>query len=53
MVAGQWLPNKLDKQISDGNLQGLMQDILFEINFDQAESFKLAAKIEGFRWHDL
>jgi len=47
VVAGQWLPNALDKQISDGSLQGLMQDVLFEINFDQAESFRLAARIEG------
>ena len=47
VVAGQWLPNTLDKQISEGSLQGLMQDVLFEINFDQAESFRLAARIEG------
>ena len=47
VIAGQWLPNTLDKQISDGSLQGLMQDVLFEINFDQAESFRLAATIEG------
>jgi uncharacterized protein (TIGR02099 family) len=47
VVAGQWLPNSLDKQISEGSLQGLMQDVLFEINFDQAESFRLAATIEG------
>ncbi|MDC1286559.1 YhdP family protein [Gammaproteobacteria bacterium] len=47
VVAGQWLPNALDKQISDGSLQGLMQDVLFEINFEQAESFRLSATIEG------
>ncbi|MCG6890718.1 MAG: TIGR02099 family protein [Gammaproteobacteria bacterium] len=47
VVAGQWLPNTLDKQISDGRLQGLMRNVLFEINFDQAETFRLAASIEG------
>ena len=46
-LAGQWLPNKLGDQISEGKLHGLLQDVLFEIDFDDVETFRLAAAVEG------
>ena len=46
-VAGQWLPNKLGEQISEGRLQGLLQDVLFEIDFDDVETFSLAAELKA------
>jgi len=46
-VAGQWLPNKLGEQILEGRLHGLLKDVLFEIDFDDVETFRLAAGIEG------
>ncbi len=47
VVAGQWLPDTIDQQISEGRLQGLLQDVLFEINLDEVETFRMAAKIKG------
>lgn len=47
VVAGQWLPNSIDQQISEGRLQGLLQDVLFEINLDEVETFRMAAKIKN------
>ena len=46
-IAGQWLPQKLGDQISEGKLRGLLQDVLFEIDFDDVETFRLAAAVKG------
>ena len=46
-LAGQWLPKNLGDQISEGKLHGLLRDVLFEIDFDDVETFRLAAAAEG------
>lgn len=44
VVAGQWLPNALSKQIAQGRLQGELQEMVFEMDFDQPELFRLGAR---------
>jgi len=47
VVAGQWLPNELNSQIAQGRLRGLLQEILFHMDFDRPELFRLAARVSG------
>ena len=44
-IAGQWLPAGMRSQILQGRLQGLLQDVIFEIDLDEAESFRLGAGV--------
>jgi uncharacterized protein (TIGR02099 family) len=46
-LAGQWLPKKFGDQISAGKLHGLLHDVLFEVDFDDVETFRLATAVEG------
>jgi uncharacterized protein (TIGR02099 family) len=48
-IAGQWLPAGLRSQILQGRLQGLLQDVIFEIDLDDAENFRLGARITDLR----
>ena len=45
VIAGQWLPAGVRSQILQGSLQGLLQDVIFEIDLDDAENFRLGAGI--------
>ncbi len=45
VVAGQWLPNALSQQIAQGRLQGELQDMVFEMDFDQPELFRFGARV--------
>jgi uncharacterized protein (TIGR02099 family) len=45
VIAGQWLPAGVRSQILQGSLQGLLQDVIFEIDLEQAENFRLGARI--------
>ena len=43
VVAGQWLPTELSDQIDRGGLQGELQELLVEIDFDRPESSRFSA----------
>ena len=45
VIAGQWLPAGVRSQILQGRLQGLSRDVIFEIDLDQPEDFRLGARI--------
>jgi len=47
VIAGQWLPAGVRSQIQQGRLQGLLQDVIFEIDLDQPENFRLGARVTG------
>ncbi len=47
VVAGQWLPNELNSQIAQGRLRGLLQEILFQMDFSRPEAFRLAARVSA------
>ena len=44
VVVGQWLPADVNREISQGRLQGVLQDILLSIDLEQPEDFRLGAR---------
>ena len=46
VVAGQWLPNTLNAQIGKGELQGLLQNLRFEMDFGHPELFRFATIVQ-------
>ena len=49
VVAGQWLPAKINQQISQGRLEGKLQDILLRIELERPEDFSFAVRASGVR----
>lgn len=47
VVAGQWLPAKINQQISEGHLNGELKDVLLRIDLDRPEQFLLGASARG------
>ncbi len=41
VIAGQWLPEKVARQIESGKLQGTLQDLSLEIELEQPENFRM------------
>ena len=46
-IAGQWLPTNVSQQIAQGSLQGLLRDVMFSIDLQRPEEFKLGAHAVG------
>ena len=46
-IAGQWLPTNVSQQIAQGSLQGLLRDVMFSIDLQRPEEFKLGAHAIG------
>jgi len=44
VVAGQWLPNGISEPIEQGKLQGLLQDLVFEMDLDQPQLARMAMR---------
>jgi uncharacterized protein YhdP len=40
-IAGQWLPANVNQQIAQGKLQGLLRDLVFSIDLERPEEFKI------------
>ena len=53
VIAGQWLPNTLASQIAQGKLEGQLRNVIFEINLQQVENFRLGANILDLSSHTL
>lgn len=49
VVAGQWLPAKINQQISQGRLEGKLQDLLLRVELERPEDFVFAARAIGVR----
>ena len=47
VVAGQWLPARVNEQISEGHLKGELKDVLLRIDLDRPEQFQLGASARG------
>ncbi|MBT8434878.1 MAG: hypothetical protein KJN95_09455, partial [Gammaproteobacteria bacterium] len=43
-IAGQWLPANVNQQIAQGKLQGLLRDLVFSIDLERPEEFKIAGQ---------
>ncbi|MDH3859159.1 MAG: hypothetical protein OEV07_14295, partial [Gammaproteobacteria bacterium] len=46
-IAGQWLPANVNQQIAQGSLQGLLRDVIFSIDLQRPDEFKLGAHAVG------
>lgn len=43
-IAGQWLPANVNQQIAQGKLQGLLRDMVFSIDLERPEEFKIGGR---------
>jgi uncharacterized protein (TIGR02099 family) len=43
-IAGQWLPANVNQQIAQGKLQGLLRDLVFSIDLERPEEFKIGGR---------
>jgi uncharacterized protein (TIGR02099 family) len=43
-IAGQWLPANINQQIAQGKLQGLLRDLVFSIDLERPEEFKIGGR---------
>ena len=43
-IAGQWLPANVNQQIAQGKLQGLLRDLVFNIDLQRPEEFKIGGQ---------
>ena len=43
-IAGQWLPADVNQQIAQGKLQGLLRDLVFSIDLERPEEFKIGGR---------
>jgi uncharacterized protein (TIGR02099 family) len=44
VVAGQWLPAEINRQIAGGRLDGELRDVFLHIDLDRPEQFQLGAR---------
>jgi len=49
VVAGQWLPAKVNQQIAQGKLEGRLQDVLFRVELERPENIYFASRASGLR----
>ncbi len=49
VVAGQWLPATLNKQIAQSKVEGLLRDVMFSIDLERPGEFKIAARATEVR----
>ncbi len=49
VVASQWLPSGINQQISQGKLEGHLQDILLSVDLERPEEFYFSGQASGLR----
>ncbi|MCP4980930.1 MAG: TIGR02099 family protein [Gammaproteobacteria bacterium] len=47
VVAGQWLPAGINRQIAQSQIQGLLRDVMLDIDLQRPRDFRLSSRVIG------